>query len=271
MYRSALRSLANRLAIMCLLTFSCAMRWSDAAPYQPTDLEKRVLVRKAALHRLRERCSQKHASCISGDIYEFGIFTGISMRAINQFLDTSSISVRVVWGFDSFLGLPREDAHATNATDSTYLHRVRKKDYRPGTYSTARALKTSSPREIMRKLDKAINDTRVRWIPGFFERSLTPQLSVEYGMQPALYVDFDVDLYTSTLQALKWMLSSRLMVPGTLLFYDDWDAGGKGGQQRAHREAMQEYSVVLRDLGIAGPSLRKAMFEVISIGRSRSD
>ena len=266
MYRSALRSLANRLAIMCLLTSACALRWSDALQYQPTDFERRVLVRKAALHRLRERCSQKHVSCVSGDIYEFGIFTGLAMKAINQFLDNNSISVRVVWGFDSFLGLPREDAKATNTTDSAYLRRVRKKDYRPGTYSTARALKSSSPYESMHKLDIAINDTRVRWIPGFFERSLTPQLSVEQGMQPAVYVDFDVDLYTSTLQALKWMLSSRLVVPGTLLFYDDWDAGGKGGQQRAHREATQEYSVVLRNLGEAGPSYRKAMFEVISIG-----
>ena len=59
-------------------------------------------------------------------------------------------------------------------------------------------------------------------VPGFYDKSLLPDLASRMGMRPAAYVDIDCDLYGSTKSALEWMLASRLIVPGTLIGYDDW-------------------------------------------------
>ena len=52
-------------------------------------------------------------------------------------------------------------------------------------------------------------------------------------MKPAAYVDIDCDLYDSSLLALDWMFNSSLIVPGTLIGYDDFwvmpCSGGPGG------------------------------------------
>jgi hypothetical protein len=45
-----------------------------------------------------------------------------------------------------------------------------------------------------------------RLIKGFFSDSLTPTLAKERGMQPALLIDVDVDLYVSCVQCMEWMV-----------------------------------------------------------------
>ena len=41
-------------------------------------------------------------------------------------------------------------------------------------------------------------------------------------LRPALYVDIDCDFYGATLTALRFLFRHGLIVPGTLLGYDDW-------------------------------------------------
>jgi hypothetical protein len=78
--------------------------------------------------------------------------------------------------------------------------------------------------------------------------SLTAELPVHLGMRPALYVDIDCDLYVSTYQALDWLFSSKLIVPGTLIGYDDWclTTLGTAGESRAHIEIARKYKVKFR-------------------------
>lgn len=42
-------------------------------------------------------------------------------------------------------------------------------------------------------------------------------------MAPAMLVDADADPYSSTVQSLGWMCDHRLLVRGTVIYYDDWN------------------------------------------------
>ena len=110
---------------------------------------------------------------------------------------------------------------------------------------------------------------------GFFNESLTPQLRAVRGMQPALYVDLDADLFSSTQQNLDWLFASRLIkepsrgAAGTVLGYDDWVWGGIGGQMRAHEEATRRHNVTFRNLNCCCTGwkcCKGACFEVLSMG-----
>ena len=83
---------------------------------------------------------------------------------------------------------------------------------------------------------------RVHFVEGFYNVSLTRTLADERDMRPALYVDLDVDLYTSTSAALDWLFDRRLLPVGAVLYYDDWGSGGLVGQRRAHRDAFFRHS-----------------------------
>ena len=126
-------------------------------------------------------------------------------------------------------------------------------------------------RQVERILQRHLrkNASRITLIAGLFNESLTPKIVEEHRMQPAAYVDVDCDLFMSTEAALKWMLENALLVPGTLLGYDDWwtlpcvahhhnkravsirhDASTHG-EWRAHVEAARRYLVELEC--VAGP------------------
>ena len=126
---------------------------------------------------------------------------------------------------------------------------------------------TSSPHryaQLAAKLSAYVGDARVRWVRGYYSASLTRHLATERQMAPALYVDLDCDLYSSTATALEWLVMSRLIVPGTILGYDDWTTGGEGGQQRAHAEMVRKHGLVVRRLEGRGAA-REPCFEVVAI------
>lgn len=81
-------------------------------------------------------------------------------------------------------------------------------------------------------------------------------------------VDLDVDLKSSTTQALDWMATHQLIVPGTLLYYDDWHASGPGGVRYAHHKILRKkFGMEMRRIGtdadFAGAKVR--MFEMVTV------
>ena len=84
-------------------------------------------------------------------------------------------------------------------------------------------------------------------------------------MRPALYVDIDTDIYVSTYQALDWLCANKLLVPGSIIGYDDFKWGlnlskkgakTKGaaqvvdGEARAHDEVLvKKYGLKMDKLG----------------------
>ena len=169
-----------------------------------------------------------------GHVYEFGVFKGGSMRALHQLLKPAYI-----WGMDSFEGLPDYKTEQV-------------KWWTAGQYK-------DDPRAA---LTKAFGKSRVGFVAGFYDKSLTPTLARERSMHPATYIDIDCDLYESSAVALDWVFRVGIAVPGTIIGYDDWwvmsCANGRGhpgdsGEGRAHKEIAKKYGVQF--MCIAGPCL----------------
>lgn len=190
-------------------------------------------------------------NCAERDLYEFGVYTGRYMRMLVVELARRGVPYRKFFGFDSFQGLP-EEANTTRT-------RLSKNVWKPGAFNAADIFQVHSATELELKLKRFINDSRVEFVRGFYNESLTPQLAEERSMRPALYVEIDCDLYISSVQALDWMLANKLIVKGTVLGYDDLITGGEGGERRAHAEMVAKYGLKLR-------KLRQYIFVVEAVG-----
>ena len=188
------------------------------------------------------------------DLYQFGVFTGGSLRTMRRDWTIHKLPVRRVWAFDSFVGLQRgtTDEHST---------------WTAGAYSAADQLQASTFSEVKTKiLDHVVSDntpakegggridevtatafaSRIRFIRGYYNESLTPTLAGAHGMRPAAYVDIDVDQYFAAAQALEWLFAHKLVRNGTLIGYDDWAATSpqwESGESRAHKEVAMRYGV----------------------------
>jgi hypothetical protein len=170
-----------------------------------------------------------------GPIYEFGVYKGKSMlflRNVPQFKNS------MMYGFDSFEGLPDEAPEAGE-----------QKNWPKGSFNAG---------DIRQKLlPKLGGPSKVKFVKGFYNETLTPELVKENKMMPAAYVDIDADLYVSSKQALTWVFEHGLAVPGTFFGYDDWwinpcSPGGENlspletSEGKAHAEIANEFGVVFR-------------------------
>ena len=171
-----------------------------------------------------------------GAVYQFGVFDGGSMQMLRHMKPFAKASM---FGFDSFQGLPSDFLASERALWS------------PGQFS-------SDPRVRLRH-ELGREGAPVHFVSGFFNDSLRPGLGHQLGMQPAKFVDVDVDLYSSAAQVLDFMFSDGLIRAGTLIGYDDWWSGPcrrgwgsmkgavtnplKIGEGLAHAELAHKYGV----------------------------
>ena len=204
----------------------------------------------------RERipAAMRMGPTFDGDIYQFGVFTGGSLRVIRKTLIKHNLlrSVPHVWGFDSFVGLGDEDP-SVEQLEQTDVQRTWKR----GAYSASKALNMTPSDGLAEHIVRHISGPsfksdafaqRMTFVYGFFNQSLVPTLAASYRMRPALYVDIDVDQYLPAKQALRWMFESGLIRNGTLIGYDDFGNTRLwiGGESRAHLEIAHEYNVSFR-------------------------
>ena len=178
----------------------------------------------------------------SADVYQFGVWgdQGGSLARFRRIFSKSRI-----FGFDSFTGLP------ASARDEPVLLA----EWKPGSYAVGTGSRMNRTLGALHK--KLAGGRGSDFVVGYYSDSLTPGLASERGMLRAAYVDIDCDLFSSTTTVLRWLLDSGLIVPGTLLGYDDWwvqpcasDLShpvepAQTGEWRAHIELMHEYRVVL--------------------------
>lgn len=167
----------------------------------------------------------------SGDVYCFGVFSGWSMvDEINGLLSVGK-NIDNVWGFDSFCGLPKEDAE-----------RLYCDEWAEGEFSSCAYLDTNDPDMAAKAINKFVIDktghNNTEMIVGFYKDSLFPY----HKYNPAILIDIDTDIYSSALEALNFMFSQKLVVEGTVIIYDDWK-GTSLGEGRAHIEIEKGYSV----------------------------
>ena len=160
------------------------------------------------------------AEGIAGDYLEFGVFKGASLLHAQQTADRLGIRGMRFLGFDSFAGLPEEPDQK-----------------RPLFYAGQYACGES---KVRRWLTRGGADwTRLQLVPGFYDRTLTPQTKRELGLSACAAAMLDCDVASSTELALAWI--EDLLVPRAVVVLDDWNAYGDGpeswedGQRRALR------------------------------------
>ena len=190
------------------------------------------------------------------DVYQWGVYTGGTMRGLAR-------RIRVfghLWGFDSFEGLPPELRGEP----------IEGRHWRPGAFSSADALGEYSLEKLLARLHEKIGYPNTTLVPGFFNVSLTARRGgrAPFPFQPALLVDVDVDLYVSTMQCLSWMIANQLLVPGSLVRYDDFrNMRQRNGEARAHRELTRAHRITWRNLGRRDLNSRE--WQVVAIGDPR--
>lgn len=153
--------------------------------------------------------------------FEFGTHSGRTFSSAINSSNYLGMSNMEFYAFDSFEGLPD-----TNEEEDGY--------FQAGTFSTSRS-------EFLRIVRKktGVNLTKINVIEGFYCDSLTSELQIK--MPKAGVVHIDVDLYSSTIDVLHFL--KPLLVPGSLLIFDDWHcfpAGTIQGERRALSEFLEK-------------------------------
>jgi hypothetical protein len=186
-------------------------------------------------------------------VYMFGVYTGESVSDIIN-LFHNSYKYCKYYGFDSFIGLPKEEKEELGQEGWT-----------EGAFNACEAFGSNDMHLVMKQLRQNVrnqtnlNELSLTLVPGFFSDSLNTNLVTTYNLQPAVYVDIDCDLYSSTIDCLEWLYSNRLIVPGTVIGYDDW-GGTPGwetnadGESRAHYEMCEKYKVRAKKIVQVGNS-----------------
>jgi hypothetical protein len=171
-----------------------------------------------------------------GDIYQFGVYSGISIKNLLKKYTEFNIPTNV-WGFDSFCGLPKE-----------LNEKLHYDVWGEGEFSSCDYLNVKTPEEAANLIKQSIQQeypNQIEMIVGFYEDSL--KTAYNQNMKPASWLDIDVDLYSSTIEAMEFMIKNNLIIPGTLVYYDDWK-GVEFGEGRAHIEICKKYNLKMEKL-----------------------
>lgn len=179
------------------------------------------------------------------DIYQFGVFRGDSMRETAKILLKHKLNPRKYWGYDVFSGMPKETAEPIFQPSWD-------PDQMPDEFNVMSYVEEfNTPEECAKGIEPTVQEvfdskcfsTKVDIVAGLVEDTLSTQ-----DLRPAFYIDFDLDIYSPTKYAFKYMMDNNLIKVGTIIGYDDW--GGtpdfesfKHGESRAHKEICDEYGL----------------------------
>eukprot|EP00747_Dinoflagellata_sp_TGD_P024880 gnl/TRDRNA2_/TRDRNA2_130865_c0_seq2.p1 gnl/TRDRNA2_/TRDRNA2_130865_c0~~gnl/TRDRNA2_/TRDRNA2_130865_c0_seq2.p1 ORF type:complete len:189 (+),score=33.71 gnl/TRDRNA2_/TRDRNA2_130865_c0_seq2:467-1033(+) len=157
----------------------------------------------------------------------------------------SGVKFRSLWGFDSFKGLPED--------------RLPGGTWHQGMYDATEAVPTHDIEDAQRTAMATIDYPNTGFIVGWFNESLTSTLVEERRMKPALFVDVDCDMYSSTFAALDWMFSNNLVAQGetgTYFYFDDMQSVDPPSVERQAMDAITvKYNISWDDLTSRDDSL----------------
>ena len=198
----------------------------------------------------------KISTSLQGDIYQFGVLTGFGLRAWVDSMRVLNLTLSPeasLYGFDSFDGMPEEG--------TLYMRSIHKHNsaWHGGGLNTSKLMGVTDWPTLQQRLKRNIgyDPQRTHLIRGFYNESLREgrALARRLGMRPALLIDIDCDLYTSSKQGLSFMLDAGLLVPGSFVYYDDFtiedwnkDKPPHREERRAHEEVTKEYGLSWRPL-----------------------
>ena len=171
---------------------------------------------------------------IEGDYAEFGVFEGKTFAYANKLMGPLFPDMRF-WAFDSFEGLPEpRGVDCENDFSSGFFK---------GQFACSRE-------QFLKNLQSWKADiSKVVTVPGWFDKSLSPDGAKKLDIGKICCAWIDVDLYDSTVPILKF-IKDRLPV-GAVVVFDDWHCYRnlpRFGEQLACKEWLQDNpTVVLND------------------------
>ncbi len=153
-----------------------------------------------------------------GNYYEFGTFKGnslITMGNLKRFFSIiyPELDSLALFSFDSFEGLPKSELDHNDPV------------WQKGQFFGS-----------LEEVKKNVSSYRIKakYIKGFYSESLTEELAIEMSRFPPSIIFIDADLYSSTIQILKWL--DKIALPmSTYIFDDIWATGNHPelGEQKA--------------------------------------
>jgi hypothetical protein len=175
------------------------------------------------------------------DLYEFGTYLGQSICGIFEYIEFYNINFNNFVGFDSLEGLPLENLDSNNNIHWTkgkfsFNEYIKKNQITVNEYKSWLIENNRLPNKYSDKF---------RLIKGFYENTLNE--SNLNNLKPALFINIDCDIYTSTIQVLEFIFKNKLYVSGkTIIRYDDWSNNNMEyltGQSKAHLEITKKYNI----------------------------
>ena len=168
----------------------------------------------------------------SGDLIEFGVFSGNCLNRLIKGAESAGKPFEQVYGFDSFQGIPEE-------TEGV-LHNP---EWPVGAFNVCKDFNLKSIEEAIQFVRGNVERKDIHLIPGYFNETLNKEgISHTYS---ASYIHIDVDLYSSTIEVLDFILANRVLKISGIIRYDDWMwvAEGVAGNSLAHQQMVQKYGV----------------------------
>jgi hypothetical protein len=160
---------------------------------------------------------------IGGEYLEFGCSTGSSLidmtKSIKRYPRLANMRSFV---FDSFEGLP-----IPVGIDADESRRYERGEY---------ACDLDQFRHNVKR--GGVELRNVRCVAGWYDKTLTPALKQELGIQKAAIILIDCDLYESTVPVLNFI--TNYVQTGTVLIFDDWYSY-KGRLDRGEAKAFAEW------------------------------
>ena len=177
----------------------------------------------------------------TGDLYQFGVYTAGGLKAWVDAIPELNLSFTgQIWGFDSFDGMPFE----ANASAYQSERHLRDPAWQQGGLNARTRMGAPDWPSLHAQLVRNIGfePARTHLVRGFYNESLASGAAFarRAGMRPAFLLDIDCDLFSSSKQALEFMLLAGLLVPGTFVYYDDLSDKQLTGIMRLGDPALEE-------------------------------
>jgi len=187
------------------------------------------------------RVAAMDAITFTGDVYMYGVWSGMSTKFISDYLSTNQIEYNKMFGFDSFVGLPEEKEF------------IKHPGHTLGKYSSVDLYKDTCI-NTMEKIQTGVGNDKLKLIPGFYEDVLDKELTRTEKMWDASFIDLDVDLCSSAITVLDFMCESALVISGTVIYFDDWGATPeyKGGVSLAWKTIVEKHSLEYEEIFSTG-------------------
>lgn len=167
----------------------------------------------------------------SGNLMEWGVFSGNTLNRLIKGAEAAQKPFTAVYGFDSWIGLPKEAAGVWQNPE-----------WPETAFSVCRDFNLATPEEAVEFVRNRVERKDINLISGFFSDTLTDELG-EKLKDSASYIHIDTDIYLSSYQCLNWILKHKIAKPGCFFRFDDWNSTpyGEGGQSLAYIQCLQKY------------------------------